>query len=235
MASLGEQLRTGREATSLTIEETAALTHIPREHLVALEADDFDALPGPPFTQGFIRIYADALNLDIAPLLDAYRDQSATSEPTVIATPVGRSSRKLWLTTLIVALAASMVMVIGIPILSNSDGDAFNEGVQPADGSSSASAVPHGALFELIVTSPTQVRIEVDGRTFVDKTLDAEEVRQWTPERETEIELAASDAATLTISGEAVPQFAVAGQPMRHKWRVEIPTAAPVAPLVKED
>ena len=171
MASLGEQLRTGREAASFTIEETAALTHIPREHLVALEADDLAALPGPPFTPGFIRIYADALSLDIAPLLDAYQDQSATSAPTVIATRSGRSSHKLRVTALIVALAAALVMVISILALSNSDGDGPTDGVQPADGRSSASTVPLGALFELVVTSPTQVRIEVDGRTFVDETL----------------------------------------------------------------
>ena len=49
MASLGEQLRTGREAASLTIEEAAALTRIPREHLASLlGGEGAQALSGRP-------------------------------------------------------------------------------------------------------------------------------------------------------------------------------------------
>ena len=229
MASLGEQLRTGREAASLTIEEAAALTRIPREHLASLEADDLAALPGPPYTQGFIRIYAEVLRLQVEPLLDIYRAQESVPEPAFVATPTGTSSRTPGLTLLVLALAAAVVALIAVLIVSNSGDQPAGEGAEAGEGGESTD-VARGALFELRVVSSTHVRIDVDGRTLVDETLAADEVRQWTPERETAVEVGASEAVTLTIDGEVVPQLAATGQPALHTWRVRVPTAAPVAP-----
>ena len=40
----------------------------------ALERSDLAALPAPPFTKGFIQVYAKFLGLDAGPILDAYRE-----------------------------------------------------------------------------------------------------------------------------------------------------------------
>ena len=87
-----------------------------------------------------------------------------------------------------------------------------------------------GAVFELVVVSATQVRIEVDGRTLVDESLEPGEARQWSLARETMISVGAADAVTLTINGQPVPPLAPAGEPAGHTWRVDIPTAPTAVP-----
>ena len=229
MASLGEQLRTAREAAALTIEEAAVITHIPREHLAAMESDNLAALPGPPFNAGFIRIYAEALQLPAQPLLDMYYAQAGEPSATVGIAPIStaRRGRLLVLASLLLTVALGAVLAV---LLFNVFGGGTDDG-GTTDGSEAAepSIVDRGAVFELVVVRETRVRIEVDGRALVDETLAPGESRQWSLERETILEVGAADAVTLTIDGEPVEPLADPGQPAQHTWRVDLP-AAPAAP-----
>ena len=230
MASLGEQLRTARESAALTIEEAAVITHIPREHLTSLEADNLAALPGPPFNAGFIRIYAEALQLPVQPLLDLYYAQ-AGEVPSAVGSasiPVARRGRQRLLAALLLVVALGLVLAL--LVITNFGGLADNGAATNAGDTAAPSIVDRGAVFELVVLSETQVRIEVDGRALVDETLAPGESRQWSMERETVLDVGAADAVTITLDGEPVSQLADPGEPARHTWRADIPTAPTAAP-----
>jgi cytoskeletal protein RodZ len=64
LKEIGSQLRQLRQEQSISTEEVAAKTFIPSRLLTALEEGQPEHLPEPVFIQGFIRRYADALNLD---------------------------------------------------------------------------------------------------------------------------------------------------------------------------
>ncbi|MCC6862839.1 MAG: helix-turn-helix domain-containing protein [Bryobacterales bacterium] len=64
MASIGEQLRRQRLQGGIDLEQIARETKINSRLLEAIEADDFDKLPGGVFRKSFIRQYAHALGLD---------------------------------------------------------------------------------------------------------------------------------------------------------------------------
>src|SRR5437867_13341548 len=64
MPSLGEQLRAQRERKGITLEQAAADTRIREKFLTALEAGDYPALPGAVYTRGFLRNYAENLDLE---------------------------------------------------------------------------------------------------------------------------------------------------------------------------
>ena len=229
MASLGEQLRRGREARDLTIEEAAAVTHIPRGHLMALEADDLDSLPGPPFTPGFVRIYADALHLPAEVLVDAYHEQTGNATPSTFNT-----YRRTRFGKRAVLLATTLTVTLGIVIMllitNNASDNSSNGQASVAGNAVEPSAVRRGSLFELLALNQAQVRITADGRTLVDQTMPPGEIRRWSPQRETLIEVSASASVKLTIDGEAVMLRATAGKPVRGAWYVDVPTAAPIAP-----
>ena len=230
MASLGEQLRTAREAAALTIEEAAVVTHIPREHLAALESDNLAALPGPPFNAGFIRIYAEALQLPVQPLLELYYAQAGEVPSVVGAGPIPamRRGRQRLLASLLLVVALGAVLAV--LLLTNFGGLADDGGATNGGDVATPSAVDRGAVFELVVVSETQVRIEVDGRALVDEILAPGESRQWSMERETVLDVGAADAVTITINGQPLPQLADPGEPARHTWRVDIPAAPTAAP-----
>ena len=62
--SLGQRLRSERERQGLSIPDVAQrLKYAPRQ-IEAIEADDFNALPGLTFVRGFVRGYARLLGAD---------------------------------------------------------------------------------------------------------------------------------------------------------------------------
>jgi len=61
---IGAQLRAAREAKGLTIGTLAERTRVPARTLAAIERNDQAALPPHPFARGFVRTYAEEVDLD---------------------------------------------------------------------------------------------------------------------------------------------------------------------------
>lgn len=68
-SAIGATLRAERERQGLSIEDMAARIKFAPRQLLALEADDFAALPEGAFLRGLVRSYARSLHLDESPLL----------------------------------------------------------------------------------------------------------------------------------------------------------------------
>jgi cytoskeleton protein RodZ len=88
MTSIGDTLRRERLRRGLDLDKVAAETKIGRHQLEAIEANQFDRLPGGVFARSFIRQYARLLELDdeeiIAQLkqqFDEPADTAAVPEP----------------------------------------------------------------------------------------------------------------------------------------------------------
>jgi len=71
--SLGEGLRAARQFYTLSLQDVAALTRVRRVYLAAIEDMKFDLLPSRPFAQGYVRAYAQCLDLDEASALARFR------------------------------------------------------------------------------------------------------------------------------------------------------------------
>jgi cytoskeletal protein RodZ len=82
--SIGQQLRQARKARSLTLEDVAQATHMRVHYLQALESNDIEALPSMVQARGFLRSYAEFLELDAEPLLLALSGE-VSSEGTLPA------------------------------------------------------------------------------------------------------------------------------------------------------
>ncbi|HOK46320.1 MAG TPA: helix-turn-helix transcriptional regulator, partial [Bryobacteraceae bacterium] len=68
MNSIRDKLREERLRLGLTIEQISEATKINPGLLEAIEANEWDRLPGAFFTRSFIRQFADALGIDPAEL-----------------------------------------------------------------------------------------------------------------------------------------------------------------------
>jgi cytoskeletal protein RodZ len=64
MGNFGEDLRMERTSRGVALEEITAVTKISKRHLVALEQESFDLLPGGILSKGIVRGYTGALGLD---------------------------------------------------------------------------------------------------------------------------------------------------------------------------
>ncbi len=65
----GELLSARRQALNLSIDDVSTRVRLAPRQIIALEANDFDALPGMATVRGFIRSYAKLLGMDPAPLV----------------------------------------------------------------------------------------------------------------------------------------------------------------------
>ena len=82
--SLGGSLRRLRERRGMSVVELARVTRIPAASLQAIEADRFDELPGEVFVRGFLRAYAQAV--DVVP--DEVLARYTSSRRDVYVTPL---------------------------------------------------------------------------------------------------------------------------------------------------
>jgi cytoskeleton protein RodZ len=62
--TVGEILRTAREARNLSVEQVNRETKISVQTIRALEEDDFGAFPSETYVKGFVRTYSEFLGLD---------------------------------------------------------------------------------------------------------------------------------------------------------------------------
>ena len=65
----GMQLSMRRQEFNWTVEQVASQLNLAPRQVLAMEADDYGALPGMAVARGFIRSYAKLLKLDSAPML----------------------------------------------------------------------------------------------------------------------------------------------------------------------
>lgn len=71
-SEFGQQLKAERERQSLPLEQVATSIKVREQYLDAIERHDWDALPEPVFTRGYIQSYAQFLHMDPNRALNAY-------------------------------------------------------------------------------------------------------------------------------------------------------------------
>lgn len=77
---IGERLREAREARDLSLDDIQEMTKIQKRYLVAIEQDDFHALPGKFYARAFIKEYALMVELDPAEVLEGFDESSIQTE-----------------------------------------------------------------------------------------------------------------------------------------------------------
>ncbi len=83
----GAILRTARENLEVTLREVADALNLPNQVIEAMETDDYENLPAPVFTRGYLRSYARLLDLDEEAVIAHYphrTDESITAEVVVV-------------------------------------------------------------------------------------------------------------------------------------------------------
>ena len=146
--ALGEILRETREAKGLTASEVAQGTRMKVQIVEDLEREDFGRIAAVIYGKGFIKLYAEFIGLDPAPLLDEYVAISSGKPRSIVNTePPARKVIRRAARTSVPAEAPN-----GVPETS--------EKAPPADGKAVASSQPSGEdLFSLAarkIAAPAQ-------------------------------------------------------------------------------
>ncbi len=145
LKEIGDLLRQTREERGMSVEEVVAASKISKRNIEALESGDQKAMPHPVYVKGFVKTYAELLQLDPEPLqkivAEALQAEDADDESMDLSQPLAEMNRpasgfsRRWPVILVIgALALAMIMgglyLLG-PSLSNVFNDLFSASPAP--------------------------------------------------------------------------------------------------------
>ncbi len=132
---VGKALREARRRRRIDLAQVEESTKIRSRLLLAIENEEWDALPGETYARGFIRTYADYLGLDGERLAEQHRRDIGASRPgerlpgvgQAQAPPTRRPTRprpRLGPRALALLVSAALVAVLIVAFSSGGDGPA---------------------------------------------------------------------------------------------------------------
>lgn len=148
---VGTKLREARESQSISLEDIARTTRIPLRQLENIENSDYEKLPAPTYSTGFVKAYALAVGLDPKAMAAAFREEidygSATQasgdyfEPTDPARVPPRSLAWIAAAIAIALIAAYALWRSGVFGLDADDRARMAAGTEPSAASEQADGV----------------------------------------------------------------------------------------------
>jgi cytoskeleton protein RodZ len=114
---IGSSLREARTRQGLDFDEMEFRTKVRAKYLRALEADEFDQLPGHTYIKGFLRTYADSLGMDGQLYVDEYNSRYVVGEEdrplrTRRAPTQGRRQRRQHRESRLVVIAVTAMVLL---------------------------------------------------------------------------------------------------------------------------
>lgn len=82
MSNLGQILRSKREERGITIKDVEKVLSIRAKYLEALEAGDYEVIPGEVYVKGFLRNYANYLGLNVEEIVQLYKGEKQSEANT---------------------------------------------------------------------------------------------------------------------------------------------------------
>jgi cytoskeletal protein RodZ len=110
MESLGNKLKTAREAKDLDFDQVSKDTKIAVRYIQAFENEDFSGFPGEAYLTGFLRNYGAYLDLDVQEVLALYRALKIQEQPI----PVDQLLKHPSLAPKIIIITALVILALGI-------------------------------------------------------------------------------------------------------------------------
>ena len=153
----GHLLVKKREALGIEVQEVADALHITMHYVRALETDAHDKLPGDVFIKGYLRAYANFLQLDPSVIINVYLDYSSQQADADSQSSTRRRNSKRTPPWLVVSAVAFVGMAVALWFFSTSNASS-NPSPARSTGTGAAASTP-------VVTTRTL-------RTAVAATLD---------------------------------------------------------------
>jgi cytoskeleton protein RodZ len=228
---IGAELRAAREAKGLSVGALAERTRVPARTLSAIERNDRSALPPQPFARGFVRTYADELDLDHERVVREFFAQFPAEAPPgpLLATreipDASWQPPSRWLgmgsavAILMVVVTAAVVLgrrgesqvepgTVGTtgsapaaPVAARTPDVTPQPAARPTDAAPAPAAPAAPISVVLSMNRPCWVSATVDGRRAIYRILQPGERETLAAERNIAIRFGDAGAVTWTING----------------------------------
>ncbi len=173
MFEIGNSLREARFRKGLDILECEAETKIRTKYLRAMEEEQFDLLPSPTYTRGFLRTYAEFLELDGQLVVDEYEsrfgtfsdaaeDEAARSQPSRTRKPRRRRRSEAQLLWLAIGGVMGVALLVWLGV-GNGDNPAPTLPASTTETAPAVRAAEPEPLRDVVPESPGKLKIALVG------------------------------------------------------------------------
>lgn len=214
--NIGQKLRAAREQKGYTLDDLQQITKIQKRYLIAIEDQNFKALPGDFYVRAFVKQYADTVGLDGNELLKDYEDElpeTKTSEYSEHITQAveTRSShhrtaekmenaRRKYLPTMIIAIIVIIILVIIwiVAIARNDNSTQIDRSRVSVSGESSHKAKKKSSSSSKKTQKSTAIKLTESSRTANSVVYNAKSLKKGTT---LQISTAARAWNSVTVDG----------------------------------
>ena len=117
LSELGQALKEAREAKGMTLDDVQDLTKIQKRYLAAIEAGEYDKLPGNFYTRAFMKSYAEAVGLDPRELFAEYSRDLPRLENEVEVAPSRSNTQGVNTKESKIASALPKILIVAVLII----------------------------------------------------------------------------------------------------------------------
>ncbi|HVE76203.1 MAG TPA: RodZ domain-containing protein [Actinomycetota bacterium] len=219
--SIGERLRSAREAIPASMYQASRETKIRVDFLENMEEDNFTFLTGAAYVKGLLRSYSRWLNLDDQQLAQDFEAQFGSAQPpaieNLIQEPTGRMPRGRRPAWMVAALVAA-TMLLGLSLVGLLDVSDVAPPPSPAREDLTAQVPPSGTAQEAnlpavtaegvhmtvaVVSDKSWVSVFADGaeQPVFERTLSAGATRTFDAKDQIRVVIGNAGAVRITLNG----------------------------------
>ena len=219
--SVGERLKSAREAKRISLDEACRVTKIQKRVLEAIEQNQVEDILDPAYVKIFLKKYAGYLGIDGSTLLQEYLavNHPSHAEPAIaVRTEVTQErERSSSFSQTVATVAVIVAALVGVAFLGYLSVDLLvstNKGRSAAISSSGAPArpkpepkrdllVPAAKPLQLTIhtTADVWLQVKADGSVIFQNVLSKGAKESWTAKKELELWTGNAGAMQLALNG----------------------------------
>ena len=221
MGTLGQYLRSAREARGIDLRDAAQQTRISLNYLKALEDEDFSRLPGEVFVKGFLKNYCRFLSLDESEVMKSYAElkpkppsaSGAVQEPDKTSVVNEREIRRetsiepfVWASVIFIALLVLLFTSLPVQHLKNTRQPEVPAlpvpAVAPQNSTPAQAAKPEKLYLEVVALEDTWILVRTDTSPQKKAVLKKGESLIWSADERFLLSYGRGSAVKLLLNGE---------------------------------
>ncbi len=241
VGELGEMLREARERKGVSLAEVEEETKIRERLIVALEEEDYGILPDRIYTKGLLKNYARYLGLDTSEVMRLFGEEEVAPLPPAsqaLASPPLLSPDLIVI--LVILMALGLVGVWGyhqylapilIPLLATPTVEASSPTPEtiptrtlppsPSPSPTPTEVVTTGLHLEIEILTRTWLEVTVDGEELFRGLLDAGETETWSASEVIALHVGDAAGVRVVLNGQEIPPLGGVGEVVDVEWRAE--------------
>ncbi|MDH7578444.1 MAG: helix-turn-helix domain-containing protein [Bacillota bacterium] len=234
---IGDILRTNREKRGLSLLDVENETKIRSKYLAALEAENFEEIPGEVYLLGFLRNYARYLDLNPEELISQYKSLTKKNEQEIIPTSQSSTTSKFRISEFLKvgsifknkAIVAGIVLIlVGGSLTFTFLGLAQNKKDStppPSLPSSREQQLPslypiqsEGVEVKLVGKELCWFKVKIDGEEEITGFVNPEETKRFQAQEVIWLRLGNAGGVTVFFNGKEIPPLGQRGDVIEKEF-----------------